>query len=162
MSVVVLFSLGLILLIIALVFLVAELFVSTHGILGGVSALFAIGGVVAMFMANTTAGVVASTLVLVATPFAFYYALKIYPHTPVGKRVILARNKVPPTIDAQTQFLATLDGREGTAVTLLRPAGAVEIEGRRIDCVAESEIIEAGSRVRVQRVAGMKVIVAKI
>jgi membrane protein implicated in regulation of membrane protease activity len=38
----------------------------------------------------------------------------------------------------------------------------VEIDGRRVDCVAESEIIESGSRVRVQRVMGMKVIVAKV
>ena len=162
MSALVLFILGLTLLIISLASLAAELFLPSHGILSIVSGLFALAGIVAMFMANTTAGVLVAILVLVAAPFAFYYILKIYPTTPMGKRIILGRPKVRPPQDAQAQFLATLPGREGIATTPLRPAGAVEFDGRRIDCVAESEIIEPGSRVRVQRVAGMKVIVTKV
>jgi len=45
------------------------------------------------------------------------------------------------------------------ALTLLRPAGSIEIDGARIDAVSESEMLEAGTRVEVIKVIGLKVIV---
>ena len=40
-------------------------------------------------------------------------------------------------------------GREGVAITPLRPTGVIEIEDRRIEVSTEGEFIAAGSRVRV-------------
>jgi len=55
--------------------------------------------------------------------------------------------------------LDALLGQEGTTLTKLRPAGMVEIGGRRVDVVADSEFLDAGIRVRVCEVEGNRVMV---
>ena len=49
--------------------------------------------------------------------------------------------------------------RTGRTLTPLRPAGLVEIDGRRIDVVADSEFLDAGVEVRVCEVEGNRVVV---
>lgn len=51
-------------------------------------------------------------------------------------------------------------GKTGIALTKLRPAGIVKIEGQRVDAISEGEWIEEHTRVRVVRVEGAKVVVA--
>lgn len=54
---------------------------------------------------------------------------------------------------------SNLIGKEGVAYTTLRPGGTAEIDGRKIDVVAESEYIDKGTRIKVLRVEGIKVVV---
>jgi membrane-bound serine protease (ClpP class) len=58
--------------------------------------------------------------------------------------------------------LTRLVGRTGPAATVLRPAGAIEIDGERIDVVTEGEFIAAGTEVRVLYVRGSRVVVAAV
>lgn len=53
-------------------------------------------------------------------------------------------------------------GKEGIAISLLRPAGIIDIEGHRIDAVSEGAFIEKGARVKVIKVEGPRVVVRKI
>lgn len=55
-----------------------------------------------------------------------------------------------------------LIGKEGIAHTTLRPGGTAEINGRRIDVVAESEFITQGTKIKVVRVEGIKVVVTGV
>ncbi len=55
-----------------------------------------------------------------------------------------------------------LSGRTGVAVTSLRPSGAAEIDGKRIDVVSDGSYIAKGEPVRVDRVEGVRVIVRSI
>jgi len=55
-----------------------------------------------------------------------------------------------------------LVGKEGVALTVLRPTGTAEIERRKIDVIADGEYIESGSRIKVSRVEGFRIIVHKI
>jgi len=55
-----------------------------------------------------------------------------------------------------------LVGREGIAVTLLRPAGVVEIDNKKYDCLTEGEYIPAGTKVTVTKVIGNRIFVRKI
>ncbi len=55
-----------------------------------------------------------------------------------------------------------LAGKKGKAVTSLRPSGAVEIEGKRIDVVSDGAFIEQGEPVIVDRVEGVRVIVRRL
>lgn len=59
------------------------------------------------------------------------------------------------TSENLTHFL----GRTGTALTVLRPAGAAEIDGTRLDVVTEGEFLEAGTALIVIRVEGSRVVV---
>jgi membrane-bound ClpP family serine protease len=51
-------------------------------------------------------------------------------------------------------------GRVGTAATVLRPTGAMELDGQRLDVVTEGEFVEAGTAIRVLYVQGSRVVVA--
>jgi membrane-bound serine protease (ClpP class) len=53
-------------------------------------------------------------------------------------------------------------GKEGIAFTTLRPGGTAEIDGKRIDVVANSEYIDKGVRIKVLRVEGVKVVVTTL
>ena len=58
--------------------------------------------------------------------------------------------------------LEELVGQEGQTLTQLRPAGLAEIAGRRLDVVADNELIAAGVAVRVVEVEGNRVVVEAI
>ncbi len=53
-------------------------------------------------------------------------------------------------------------GAEGIALTNLRPAGSAEINGKRVDVIADWEYIERGKKVKVIRVEGIKVVVKEV
>jgi membrane-bound serine protease (ClpP class) len=52
-----------------------------------------------------------------------------------------------------------LVGMEGVALTSLRPAGSAQINGKRVDVVADWDYIEKGKKIKVLRVEGIKVVV---
>jgi membrane-bound serine protease (ClpP class) len=56
----------------------------------------------------------------------------------------------------------SLIGQEGTAITVLRPAGKAKIHGRTIDVVSEGPFIQAETRVEVVEVSGNRVVVRQI
>lgn len=53
-------------------------------------------------------------------------------------------------------------GREGVTVSVLRPAGTAEIEGVRLSVVSDGEFIGSNEKIRVKRVDGNNIVVAKI
>lgn len=53
-------------------------------------------------------------------------------------------------------------GREGFALTQLHPAGAMKIDGDRVDVVSEGGFIEAGVKVRVIGLDGTRILVREV
>ena len=156
---------ALVLLVVALGFAAAELFVPSHGVLTVCAAAAAIASIVLAFMASPGLGMIFALVIAVATPAVIYMAIRIYPTTGVGKRVILANPTAEVAADAfseESAKLAGLVGQRGVAVTMLRPAGSIEIGGQRIDALSEAEVIDAGAEVEVLRVCGLKVFVKSV
>ena len=145
----------------AAIVLFSELFIPAHGLLAILCGLLATAGVAVCFAISTDAGFLATLGTIVLGPLALTLAVKLYPTSPVGKRVLLQ----PPTSEAiaglapQTAELAQLLGRRGTAATVLRPAGICDFDGLRVDCLSESQVIVRGSPVEVIRVDGAHVYV---
>ena len=54
---------------------------------------------------------------------------------------------------------ADLIGKSGMTVTMLRPAGIIEIEGVRLDVVSSGEMIHRNQPVRVIAVQGSRIVV---
>ncbi|MCU0724108.1 MAG: NfeD family protein [Planctomycetes bacterium] len=91
-------------------------------------------------------------------PLGIWFGVKAFKLSPMGRRMILAG----PTQDLKGGAVSApsgLVGKEGTARSILRPAGIAEIEGRRVDVVAEGRFIESGERVRVVKEEGNRVVV---
>jgi membrane-bound ClpP family serine protease len=145
----------------AILLLVLELFVPSGGVLGVLAAGSTIAGIVLLFMHDVTWGIIALGVVLVLGPMAITFGLKVFPHTPVGRRLILGGNvteedkiRQRQAADAERAKLMGLIGATGKAMTDLRPVGVVVIDGKRYDALAEGPWIDAGSNVRVTVVDG--------
>jgi membrane-bound serine protease (ClpP class) len=85
--------------------------------------------------------------------------LKIAPRTRAGKSLVLSTELKKSAVESRA---AELMDREGHTITALRPAGAAEIDGRRIDVVTDGVFVEADRPVRVVFVEGARVVVAPI
>ena len=82
---------------------------------------------------------------------------RLFPRTFLGRRLILRRE--PLAGRPSPQEAAELSGREGVSLTVLRPAGIAEIDGRRFRRGDRRGVHGAGPPVRVIRVEGNRVVV---
>jgi len=53
-------------------------------------------------------------------------------------------------------------GKEGLTLSLLRPTGQAEIDGRRVDVITNGEFIPKGTRVKVVQVEGFRIVVERV
>lgn len=141
----------------SLLLLILEVFVPSGGLIAVAATGCAIAGVVCLFRVSTTWGLVGILTLLFLGPAAFSFALKVWPHTPIGRRML--GEKPPEQVEAERRAaerereerLALL-GAEGVVVTDLRPVGVARINGKRYDVLSEESLIRAGERVRVSLV----------
>jgi len=148
----------------ALVLLALEVLTPTFGVLAAL-ALAAV--VVAVWLAFGVSAVLGTALlvgVVVGVPAYLVVLVRVLPGSSVGRGLFLRKADVPAEGEGtpEVQDYAALVGREGVAETLLRPSGAVRIDGRRVIASAESGLIEKGASVRVIRASGMNVVVREV
>lgn len=147
--------LAIILFVAAIIFLVAELFLPTFGLLAIGSGACAIAGVVIVSWIDATLGLIAAVVLVVAAPFVIYKLIISYPKTMVGKRMLLEK----PMQQTENTVDSALLGSSGKTITMLRPAGVVDIRGKRVDCVSEGDVIDAGKNVTVVSVNSGRIVV---
>jgi membrane-bound serine protease (ClpP class) len=156
-------TLGVCLIGVGFLLLAAELFIPSHGVLS-VLALAAVAvGTVLIFKYDTGAGVVATATVVVGLPLLGFLLLRAWPSTPLGRRLLLTRSTEDVTLAAlpANQELDQLKGKFGRTLSEMRPAGVVDFEGRRVDCVTEGMMIEPGVLVRCIDAQAGRVVVRK-
>jgi membrane-bound ClpP family serine protease len=143
--------------------LVAEFFLPTHGILLVLSLSALVVGVAMTFIysEDATIGVITLIVVFVALPLVSGLMLHYWPRTPLGRRLFLSSPDEDSTVASMPVHLELeqLRGRYGRTISALRPAGVVEFDGRRIDCITEGMMVEPGQWVRCIDVKSGKVIV---
>lgn len=61
-----------------------------------------------------------------------------------------------------TQDLAVFMDKEGTTSTVLRPAGIADFDGVRLNVSSEGDYIPAGTKIRIIKVEGAKILVRAI
>jgi membrane-bound serine protease (ClpP class) len=87
---------------------------------------------------------------------------KYLPKSRAFNRLVLAESEKSEHGFVSYPSEKELIGKEGIAYTTLRPGGTAEIDGKKVDVVADSEYIDRGSRIRVLRVEGIKVVVTPV
>lgn len=150
---------GAILVTVAMVLVVLELFIPSGGLIAAMAVIAAVGSITAFFMFDTMAGAVSVALYLVLTPIFIWAVFKFWLHSPMAKHMILGADEMnndsegDPLAAAQArrmqqqEELRALIGIEGETITPLRPVGIVRIGDQRIDALAESGAIDARVRV---------------
>jgi membrane-bound serine protease (ClpP class) len=154
-------TLGLCLIGVGFLLLTGELVLPSHGVLS-VLALAAVAfGVALIFKYDTAAGAAAAGGVVVGMPFLLWLLVRLWPSTPLGRRLLLTRSTEDVTLAElpANQALDGLKGKFGRSLSELRPAGVVDFDGRRVDCVTEGMLIEAGMLVRCVEARAGRVVV---
>jgi membrane-bound serine protease (ClpP class) len=151
------------LLLAAMVMFLLEILTPTFGVLA-VMGIAALG--VAVWFAFTISpgtGLVVIVGILVGMPIYLVFMVRYLPRLPLTRKLFLDRvTGVAGTGTPKAARYESLVGKTGEAETQLRPAGAIRIEGQRIQATAESGIIEAGQAVRVIKAIGMNVVVRQV
>ncbi len=153
-----------------IVLFLLEVLIPSGGIIGLVAAGVGIAGIVAFWNADPVFGVISLLTYVVMLPLLFNFALKVFPHTPFGKHLILGGEEDEDRAAAESaakereerERAEALVGLEGSAATDLRPIGTATFDGNTIEVTAESGFIELGRSVRITRVVGKSVKVREI
>lgn len=147
-----------ILFLIGVVLIVAEFFLP-HGIAGVIGTLAIIGSIIMaggnpMYMAISVLIAVAIAVIGMVIIMKFF-----------GKKLHLL-NKVVlmDTTDTESGYVSNVNrvellGRIATTSTALRPSGAIELDGERIDVVSEGSYIAKGIHVIIVKVEGSRIVV---
>ncbi len=147
--------------------LVELLVIPGFGIAGIAGILFMLAGLLAALIGNVglsfpsareigrAVATLTSTLILLGVGIA---ALGRYlPRTRRFQELVLGTGLSRTQGYTATTAAVQLVGKQGRAVTPLRPAGVVEIDGKRYDVVSSGQFVPAGMAVEVVRVQGSRI-----
>ncbi len=145
---------GLGLLAASLLLVVIEVFVPSSGLIALTAAGCGVVGIIFLFRYSTSWGISGTITMLILGPTAFGFALKVWPSTPMGRRMLGAKTPEEEEADRlaelkERQKQQSLVGAEGIVVTDLRPVGMIQIDSTRMEALAETGFIRAGTRVRI-------------
>ncbi len=143
-----------------LVLFFLEICTPSFGILTAMALMSFIGAVWLTFGISGLAGMILLAGLLVVIPAYLVILVKLLPKSPIGKRMFLgnarqAGGEATPLADQYNSLI----GKIAITETPLRPAGAIRIDGKRVDALAETGLIQAGLTVRIVKSTGMGVIV---
>ena len=94
---------------------------------------------------------------LVFAMFCISISIKFFPRTRFSKRLFLESDE--SDFKSTSAELESLAGKEGTALTKLRPAGMAKIDGKRVSVVTEGAFLNKETEVKVVEVEGNRVVV---
>ncbi|MFT5424432.1 MAG: membrane-bound ClpP family serine protease [Phycisphaerales bacterium] len=138
----------------SLLLLMIEAFVPSGGLIGAVSAICGVTGLVLLFNHSVPWGISGLLSMLVLGPVGFFWAFNTMTQTPFGQSLVGARSEAQleqRALDERARLEArqVLVGAQGETVTVCRPVGEAEIDGERYEVHAEGALLPVGTRVRV-------------
>ncbi len=98
----------------------------------------------------------------------FFVLLRYLPSSRfLSRSGIVMRSSIQGTPTGDSPLLdqariAALRGKVGVAVTPLRPAGTIEVNGARIDVVADGDFVEMGMKVQIMDADGTRTVVRRV
>ncbi|MFH1423051.1 MAG: NfeD family protein [Planctomycetota bacterium] len=143
-----------------IIFIVAEVFIPSGGILTIVALISLILSYIMAFNISSVVGVVFIVATIVILPFLISKLLKIFPNTFFGKLIMLEGPKKHEDVAISSEkMLKSFIGKHGITKSMLRPSGIAEIDGERVDVVSEGMLIEKESIVKVIETHGNALVV---
>jgi len=150
---IVLFAVGILL-------LVAEIFLPSHALMSIAGLALLVFGIARVFKQyGDAAGLLSLLATLIAVPTLAVVSIKYWHRTPLGRRISPPNPVVRKGEAFANDDLQDLIGRFGRAVTPLRPVGSCDFGGRKVECVAESSMIETETVVEAVALQGRTLIV---
>ena len=146
-----------------LLFAVLELFLPSGGILAFFSLAAFCAAVVFAFHQGMEFGLAFLGILLIGIPVLVWQLFMIWPHTPIGRRMLLEPEDDPALRpDSEQDSLQTLLGKTGVAQSRMMPSGIVLLEGIKYDALSEGEPIDPGTRVVVVQANKLNIVVRAV
>ncbi len=103
-------------------------------------------------------GLILILVILALLSIALFFILRSVSKGALNRSPIIKK-------DNESEYISVDDmkyfvGKKGVALTVLRPAGTCDFNGVRLDVVTEGSFIEKGTKVKVIRVEGRRILVA--
>lgn len=126
-------------------------------IVGALGVLALMGAIVAAFVGfGFVWGCFALGVIVLVVAVGFAGWLYLFPRTFIGRRLMLNSTSGAREVDAVRDGLV---GKSGIALTMLRPAGRAEVDGKRYDVVAEGGFVSEHEPIRIVSTDGMRIVV---
>lgn len=132
-----------------------------HGVAGTIGVIALLTAVVLAFgFAFFFVAVQSIAIAIVLSVATLFLTSRVFPENAFLKRIVLAADQGPDYVTSAD--FRDLVGRQGFAISYLRPAGVANVDGRRIDVLTEGDFLPAGSAIRVTRVEGSRIFVKSV
>jgi membrane-bound ClpP family serine protease len=112
-----------------------------------------VGGIACCFAINQYLGLAALAGTAIASPFAFAAAMKVWPRTPIGRRMVLQ------PVESRLQPPLIRLGEVGVAISELRPMGTCQFGDERVEVRSDLGMIPPGAKVKVVNIDAGRLIV---
>jgi membrane-bound serine protease (ClpP class) len=134
--------------------IIAEMFLPGV-VLGLAGTACVVGALYVAFSMSLTLGLILSVITVLTIPVLVVLWVKVI------NRVLAIKETQVGYTSAQVEHKDFV-GREGVAVTMLRPSGSARIAGKKLAVVSEGPVIDKDTRVKVVRVDSNRVVVRAV
>lgn len=136
-------TIAILLLLVAGLLALLELFVPSGGLLGALAAICLVGSVVCGFMIDRWVGLGAAAAAVLLSPIAVKLGIEAWQRTPIGRKVMI------DTTMKSIEHEPIRVGDVGRCVSDLRPMGEIEVGMVTVQATSGGPVIRHGTRVRV-------------
>jgi len=153
---IILFALGLLL-------LLAEIFFIPGFGLAGIGGIAAILASIFLTFGNIIQATYSILIALGISVIGFFLLIKYIPSTRTWRKFVLSteqRKELGYTVG--TKDLKRLTGKEGIAITPLRPSGIVEVNGKKLNALTRGEFVDSNTKIKIISVEGNKIVVEAV
>jgi membrane-bound ClpP family serine protease len=139
-----------------------EMFVPSGGALAIMAALCFIASIVVAFMHSTQLGFMMLGATTICVPIVVALSVHWWPHTPIGKRILIPRPEHPDDVlpdNEGTRRLKSLVGHHGRTTSVMMPGGTISIDHRSYDAMSLGMPIDANMPIEVVEVRMNRLVV---
>jgi membrane-bound serine protease (ClpP class) len=152
-----------VLFVIGLLLILAEIFIIPGFGLVGIGGIAAILASIFLTFGNIIQATYSILIALSISVIGFFLLIKYIPSTRTWRKFVLStEQKKELGYTVGTRDLKRFIGKEGVAITPLRPSGIAEFSGRKLDVITQGEYIISNSKIKIISVEGNKIVVEAI
>jgi membrane-bound ClpP family serine protease len=139
-----------------------EVFIPSGGVLAVLAGLSFLGSIGLAFLDSMRTGFVILAVTTLVVPVVIAVAIHWWPHTPIGRRILIPPPEHPDDVLPDTpeyRSLKLLVGRRGRCLNTMLPGGSVVIDRHTYDAVSLGMAIEENATVEVVEVRMNRLVV---
>ena len=146
---------------VGIVLLLVEAFVPGLGVFG-IGGALSVAVSIVLTASTLESGIAMLLSSLVLSGVVSFFSLRLLARKGVLRKIILEDSATEERGYTSSPSLKDLEGKEGLALTALRPSGTVDFDGKRVDAVSEGQYIVKDARVKVVKIEGIRVVVREV